>query len=155
MATKKATETTTWDAIDIGDQVKHAKWGVGTVLFRSGTGETAKAIVAFPEEGQKKLMLKYAGLVKVGSTSLKSVEKLRAETDGSAKKKATAKPKAAPKPKAKAKAAAPDDDDDDDIEIDLDLEDDDEVDLEDDGDVAGFDDDDEFTPAKKKDDADI
>lgn len=69
-----------WDQIEIGDQVRHGKWGVGTVLFRSGMGNSAKAIVVFPEEGQKKLMLRYAKLKKVGTTSLKSVEKMKAET---------------------------------------------------------------------------
>ncbi len=53
-----------FDAFDIGDQVKHPKWGVGTILFRSGSGESAKVIVVFPEEGQKKLALKYAKLKK-------------------------------------------------------------------------------------------
>jgi hypothetical protein len=80
MAKKLEEAPQEWDSIEIGDQVKHAKWGVGTVLFRSGMGSNAKAIVVFPEEGQKKLMLKYAKLKKVGSTSLKSVEKLKAET---------------------------------------------------------------------------
>lgn len=69
-----------WDQIEIGDQVKHPKWGVGTVLFRSGMGNNAKAIVVFPEEGQIKLMLKYAKMKKVGTTSLKSVEKMKAES---------------------------------------------------------------------------
>lgn len=76
-ATKASGKTANWDAIEIGDQVRHPKWGVGTVLFRSGSGQNAKAIVVFPEEGQKKLMLRYAKLQKVGSTSLKSVEKMK------------------------------------------------------------------------------
>src|SRR5262245_34364445 len=80
MARKLEEAPQEWDVIEIGDQVKHAKWGVGTVLFRAGNGTNAKAIVVFPEEGQKKLLLKYAKLKKVGSTSLKSVEKLKAET---------------------------------------------------------------------------
>jgi|GEM_PF-470389 len=50
------------EEIEIGDQVKHPKFGIGTVLYKSGTGERAKAIVVFPEEGQKKLLLKYAKL---------------------------------------------------------------------------------------------
>ena len=81
MAKKKETTSDSgpFAQIDIGDQVKHAKWGVGTVLFRSGSGNNAKAIVVFPEEGQKKLMLRYAKLKKVGTTSLKSVEKLKQE----------------------------------------------------------------------------
>ena len=69
MAKKTVEPSAEWDQIEIGDQVKHAKWGVGTVLFRSGMDETAKAIVVFPEEGQLKLMLKYAKLKKVGTTS--------------------------------------------------------------------------------------
>jgi DNA helicase-2/ATP-dependent DNA helicase PcrA len=50
---------------EVGDQVKHPKWGVGTILFKSGSGENAKAIVVFPEEGQKKLLVKKARLRKV------------------------------------------------------------------------------------------
>lgn len=80
MAKKIEEPMAEWDQIEIGDQVKHVKWGVGTVLFRSGTGANAKAIVVFPEEGQKKLMLRYAKLKKVGTTTLKSVEKLKAES---------------------------------------------------------------------------
>jgi len=53
------------EQIEIGDQVKHSKWGVGTVLYKSGSGDRAKAIVVFAEEGQKKLLLKYAKLKKV------------------------------------------------------------------------------------------
>lgn len=68
-----------FDQIDVGDQVKHVKWGVGTVVWRLGSGDNAKAYVVFPEEGQKKLMLKYAKLKKVGTTSLKSVERLKHE----------------------------------------------------------------------------
>jgi PcrA/UvrD helicase-like protein len=53
------------DEIEIGDQVKHSKFGVGTVLYKSGSGDRAKAIVVFSEEGQKKMQLKYAKLKKV------------------------------------------------------------------------------------------
>lgn len=77
--TKSATKDNSsaeWDDITIGDQVKHPKWGVGTVLFRSGMGEDAKAIVVFPEEGQKKLMLAFAKLKKVGTA--KGAEKAKA-----------------------------------------------------------------------------
>jgi hypothetical protein len=54
-----------FDDFGIGDQVQHPKWGVGTILFRSGSGDAAKVIVVFPEEGQKKLALKYAKLKKL------------------------------------------------------------------------------------------
>ncbi|HRS00540.1 MAG TPA: hypothetical protein P5128_09880, partial [Candidatus Sumerlaeia bacterium] len=53
------------EEIEIGDQVKHPKFGVGTVLYKSGSGDRAKATVVFPEEGQKKLALKYARLKRI------------------------------------------------------------------------------------------
>lgn len=66
MAQEKSTTTKApYGEFDIGDQVNHPKWGIGTILFRSGTGEGTKVIVIFPEEGQKKLALKYAKLKKV------------------------------------------------------------------------------------------
>ncbi len=51
--------------LEVGDQVKHPKWGVGSVLFKSGSGDLAKVVVVFPEEGQKKLLVKKARLKKV------------------------------------------------------------------------------------------
>lgn len=60
-------EARPWDDIGIGDQVKHPTWGNGTVLNRYGSGDEAKAIVVFTEEGQKKLMLRFAKLKKIGS----------------------------------------------------------------------------------------
>ncbi len=54
-----------FDDFQIGDQVEHAKFGTGTILFRSGSGESSKVIVVFSEEGQKKLALKYAKLKKI------------------------------------------------------------------------------------------
>lgn len=128
---KKTAEATTveWDQIEIGDQVKHPKWGVGTVLFRSGNGDKSKAIVVFPEEGQKKLMLKFAKLKKVGSTSIKSVEKLKAESNGKPAKPAPSKNM-----------------DEDEADLDLgavDKDDDEDDELLGDDEVAGFDDDDE------------
>ena len=53
------------DEYETGDQVKHPKWGVGTVLFKNGTGERQKIIVVFPEQGQKKLLVKTAKLAKI------------------------------------------------------------------------------------------
>ena len=43
-------------------QVHHPTFGIGKVLLRTGTDERSKAIVKFKEEGEKKLMLKYADL---------------------------------------------------------------------------------------------
>ena len=146
MAKKKQSALTDWEQIEIGDQVKHPKWGVGTVLYRSGMGETAKAIVVFPEEGQKKLMLRYAKLVKVGSTSLKSVEKLKAEVAASEKKprRAAAKAKKVEKPKAE-----PVEEEQEEVEVDLEIADD-KIVIEDSDEVVGFDDDDNEVPIPKK-----
>lgn len=86
-----------WDEISIGDQVKHAQWGVGTVLFRSGSGDDAKAVVVFPEEGQKKLMLKFAKLVKVGSAPKSEVAaKIKAATQLAARAEAAEEPEGSP-----------------------------------------------------------
>lgn len=77
MAKTKPSSSKEWGDIGIGDQVKHAKWGVGTVLFCSGAGDKAKAIIVFPEEGQKRVMLKYAGLKKVGSATKSELEAIK------------------------------------------------------------------------------
>jgi DNA helicase-2/ATP-dependent DNA helicase PcrA len=45
--------------------VKHPKWGIGTILYKTGSGNRTKLIVIFPEEGQKKLLMKYAKLKKI------------------------------------------------------------------------------------------
>ncbi len=56
------------DTFEVGDQVRHPKWGVGSILFKSGSGDSAKAIVVFPQQGQKRLLLKYAQLERVQET---------------------------------------------------------------------------------------
>lgn len=53
------------EEIEIGDLVRHPKWGEGTVLSKTGRGEDAKVVVVFQEAGQKKLLVKYARLKKV------------------------------------------------------------------------------------------
>jgi hypothetical protein len=150
MAKKKEEFANEWDQIEIGDQVRHAKWGVGTVLFRSGMGDAAKAIAVFPEEGQKRLMLKFSGLVKVGSTSLKSVEKLKAEAEAEAKPKSRPKPRPKPRPVHEDAAEHVDEE-----EVDLGLDeleaDDEELPPEETEEVAGFNDEEEgFTPKSEK-----
>lgn len=50
---------------EVGDQVKHPKWGIGSILFKSGTADNAKVVVVFAEEGQKKLLVKKAKLKRV------------------------------------------------------------------------------------------
>lgn len=78
MAKTKEAPVTTGDDVNIGDQVQHAKWGVGTVMFKSGSGETTKIVVIFPEEGQKKLMIRYAKLVRVGAVSKTMAARIKA-----------------------------------------------------------------------------
>lgn len=44
--------------------VRHPKFGLGKVVARFGEDELSKAIVKFQEEGEKRLSLKYAKLVR-------------------------------------------------------------------------------------------
>ncbi|ADL08492.1 DNA helicase PcrA [Thermosediminibacter oceani] len=48
-----------------GDRVKHSKWGEGVVTAVYGAGENTEIAVNFASEGTKRLMLKYAPLVKI------------------------------------------------------------------------------------------
>lgn len=48
-----------------GDKAKHGKWGVGTVVSVKGSGEEVELNIAFPEQGIKALMQKYAPITKV------------------------------------------------------------------------------------------
>ncbi|MGA2476754.1 MAG: UvrD-helicase domain-containing protein [Terriglobia bacterium] len=48
----------------IGSKVRHAKFGVGTILGAEGEGEDTKLTVSFPDYGQKKFMAEYATLEK-------------------------------------------------------------------------------------------
>jgi DNA helicase-2/ATP-dependent DNA helicase PcrA len=52
--------------VSAGDTVLHDKWGEGVVLSVSGGGSDAEATVIFEEAGQKRLLLAYAPLKKVG-----------------------------------------------------------------------------------------
>ena len=47
---------------ELGTQVRHAKYGVGTVVGCEGEGEEAKVTVSFPGYGRKKLVERYASL---------------------------------------------------------------------------------------------
>lgn len=52
--------------IEVGDQVRHDRFGVGEVLFLDGTDpENIKAKVKFQHEGEKNLILKFAKLTKI------------------------------------------------------------------------------------------
>jgi DNA helicase-2/ATP-dependent DNA helicase PcrA len=49
-----------------GDTVLHDRWGEGVVLTVSGAGSDAEATVIFEDEGEKRLLLAYAPLKRVG-----------------------------------------------------------------------------------------
>ncbi|MEW6058608.1 MAG: DNA helicase PcrA [Actinomycetota bacterium] len=49
-----------------GDTVLHDRWGEGVVLTVSGSGSDAEATVVFEDVGEKRLLLAYAPLRKVG-----------------------------------------------------------------------------------------
>ena len=48
----------------VGDKAKHGKWGTGTVVSVRGTGEEVELKIAFPGQGIKGLMQKYAPISK-------------------------------------------------------------------------------------------
>ncbi len=52
---------------EVGDKVRHAKWGIGTILQSVGRSGKMKVTVMFQEVGQKLLMVQYAGLEKLES----------------------------------------------------------------------------------------
>ncbi len=53
-------------AIDAGDTVVHDRWGEGVVLTVSGMGDDAEATITFSDVGEKRVLLAYAPLKKVG-----------------------------------------------------------------------------------------
>jgi len=55
------------DLFNVGDKVIHAKWGEGLVVSVKGSGPDAEVSVAFPDQGIKKLIAKYAPIKKVTS----------------------------------------------------------------------------------------
>ncbi|MBI1940994.1 MAG: DUF3553 domain-containing protein, partial [Acidobacteria bacterium] len=48
----------------LGSQVRHPKFGLGTVLECEGEGEDAKLTVSFPGRGKVRLVERYASLEK-------------------------------------------------------------------------------------------
>ena len=59
-----------------GDKISHPKWGLGTVLQKSGSGERGKVVVLFQDVGQKTLAVKFAKMEKLSSASAKQKSKL-------------------------------------------------------------------------------
>jgi DNA helicase II / ATP-dependent DNA helicase PcrA len=53
-------------SIVAGDTVEHERWGEGVVVSTSGYGEDAEATIRFGEVGEKRVLLSYAPLTKVG-----------------------------------------------------------------------------------------
>jgi len=52
--------------LKVGDDVRHGKWGEGVILLIEGSGDKAEAVVRFPGVGEKRLLLCWAPLEKVG-----------------------------------------------------------------------------------------
>ncbi|MFZ5595418.1 MAG: DNA helicase PcrA [Bacillota bacterium] len=52
-----------------GDSVRHAKWGLGTVINVRGRGDSAEIKVEFQEQGVKTLLAKYAPLEKISGAN--------------------------------------------------------------------------------------
>jgi DNA helicase-2/ATP-dependent DNA helicase PcrA len=55
----------TGQLVKLGDKVRHAKFGDGVVVALSGNGEDMQLSVAFPGQGIKQLMWRYAPLKKI------------------------------------------------------------------------------------------
>ena len=53
------------DLINVGDKLRHSKFGDGVCVSVSGQGAELMVTVAFPEHGVKKLMWKYAPMKKI------------------------------------------------------------------------------------------
>ena len=53
-------------SIVAGDTVQHERWGEGVVVATSGYGEDAEATIRFGEVGEKRVLLSYAPITKVG-----------------------------------------------------------------------------------------
>lgn len=54
------------EILDVGDKVKHSKFGVGTVMQRFGENENQKVLVKFGAEyGEKKLVTKIANMKRI------------------------------------------------------------------------------------------
>jgi DNA helicase II / ATP-dependent DNA helicase PcrA len=49
-----------------GDTVLHDRFGEGVVVAVSGRGHDAEAVIRFEDQGEKRLLLAYAPLKRVG-----------------------------------------------------------------------------------------
>ena len=55
--------------LHIGDDVRHEKFGEGVIVDIEGSGDKAEAVVRFPDVGEKRLLLAWAPLSRVESSS--------------------------------------------------------------------------------------
>jgi DNA helicase II / ATP-dependent DNA helicase PcrA len=53
-------------SIVAGDTVEHERWGEGVVVSTSGHGDDAEATIRFGEVGEKRVLLSYAPITKIG-----------------------------------------------------------------------------------------
>lgn len=60
-APQSAAGKTTWA---VGDKAVHKKWGIGTIVKVSGTGDDQELDIAFPDMGVKRLLAAFAPIVK-------------------------------------------------------------------------------------------
>ena len=52
-------------SLDVGDQVTHQRFGFGTVLATSGSGDKSEADIDFGPAGVKRMLLRYAPMEKL------------------------------------------------------------------------------------------
>ena len=52
--------------LKVGDDVKHSTWGEGVIILIEGQGEKAEAVVRFPSVGEKRVLLSWTPLEKMG-----------------------------------------------------------------------------------------
>ena len=55
------------EELPVGSDVRHPAWGVGVVVDASGSGDDAEVTVRFPEAGEKRLLVAWAPLERVGT----------------------------------------------------------------------------------------
>ncbi len=63
-ASKPAPVVTENTAFKVGDLVTHSSWGSGKIISSEGNGDNQKVTVRFSDRSEKKLMIKFANLVK-------------------------------------------------------------------------------------------
>ena len=62
---KSKRSITTFDDFTVGDFVEHAVFGIGKIMALSGTGENQRVAVVFKGGMKKKLIVKFASLIKI------------------------------------------------------------------------------------------